>query len=128
MRNFNLIYFVYALTLISFFNILNCFVIPNFNSENENLIPLSKQSVGLIGNLRPNTLLQNAQYIGEKKLKGPESIAFDNDGNMYTGLANGQIVKVDKNDNSNIQVLARIGDETNDSECSILKSFLTFLF
>ena len=119
MKNTNLIYFVYVLILVSFFNILNCFVIPNFNLENENLIPLSKQSIGLTGNLKPNTLLQNAQYIGEKKLKGPESIVFDDDGNMYTGLANGQIVKVDKNDNSNIQVLARIGDETNDSECSI---------
>ncbi len=72
----------------------------------------------LEGNLEPNTRLQSAHYIGHKRLIGPESIVFDSEGNMYTGLTNGQIVKIDKNDRSNIQVVARMGEETNDSICS----------
>ncbi len=118
MKNSYLKYSFHLLILFSFYNFSKCFVIPKINSDNENLIPLSKQSIGLIGNLKPNTLLQNAQYIGEKTLKGPESIVFDDEGNIYTGLVNGQIVKVDKNDRNNIQIIARIGDETDDSVCS----------
>jgi hypothetical protein len=112
MRNSNSKYMFNVLILVLFFYKLNCFVIPNKNT-------LSKQSTDLIGNLQPNNLLQNAQYIGEKKLKGPESIVFDDDGNFYTGIATGQIVKVDKNDQNNIQIVTRIGEETDDSICSM---------
>jgi hypothetical protein len=116
MRNSNFKYLFNVLILVLFFYELNCFIIPNINTE---LIRLPKQSTDLTGNLEPNTLLQNAQYIGEKKLKGPESIVFDDDGNMYTGIATGQIVKVDKNDQNNIQIVTRIGEETDDSICSM---------
>jgi hypothetical protein len=72
------------------------------------------------GNLKPNTLLQNAKYIGHKRLIGPESIVFDKEGNIYTGLANGQIVKIDKNDRNNIKVIAYMGEETNEKICGII--------
>ena len=53
--------------------------------------------IPLTGNLKPNNLLSKTQYFAQKKIAGPESIAFDNNGLIYTGLANGQIVQIDKN-------------------------------
>ena len=47
------------------------------------------------GNLQINNLLTNAKYIGYKKLRGPETLVFSSNGSMYTGLLNGQIVRID---------------------------------
>jgi hypothetical protein len=69
--------------------------------------------------LKPNTLLQNAKYIGKSKISGAESLVFDKDGNIYTGLTNGQIVKIDKNDRNSIKVIAHMGEETNEKICGI---------
>lgn len=66
-------------------------------------------------------MLQNAQIFAKGKLRGPETILFIND-TMYTGLSNGQIVRVDKDGNPH--KIVQIGD-ANDDACS---SFLLFLF
>ena len=63
--------------------------------------------------------MQNAKYIGQKRLFGAESMVFDKEGNIYTGLANGQIVKIDKNDRNNIKVVAYMGEETSEKICGI---------
>ena len=42
-----------------------------------------------------NYLLQNVEFIAKGKLRGPETIIFIND-TLYTGLLNGQIVRVDE--------------------------------
>lgn len=46
------------------------------------------------GNLLQNNLLQSAEVLASGKLRGPETILFIND-TLYTGLLNGQIVRVD---------------------------------
>lgn len=70
------------------------------------------------GNLKPNNLLEKAKYIGKNKLHGPEAIVFDKEGNIYTGLVNGQIVKIDKTFQNNIKVIAHMGEETDEKICS----------
>jgi hypothetical protein len=69
-------------------------------------------------NLKPNTLLEKTKYIGKKKIQGPEAVVFDKDGNIYTGLVNGQIVKIDKTFQNNIQVIAHMGEESDEKICS----------
>ena len=81
---------------------------------------ISLCSAQLIGNLKPdNNYLADAKYIGQKILKGPESIVFDKDGNMYTGLTSGKIVKIDKNNTTNIKNLVQTGEETDENICSL---------
>lgn len=70
------------------------------------------------GNLKPNTFLQNAKYIGRGKLRGPETIVFDKDGNLYTGTVNGQIVKIDKNDRNKIVKVVQMGEENDEKICN----------
>jgi sugar lactone lactonase YvrE len=70
----------------------------------------------LEGNLAANKKLESAQYIGHKALRGPETIVFTNDGTMYTGLMNGQIVRITKT--GNIEKVAQIGEETNETLCN----------
>jgi hypothetical protein len=81
---------------------------------------ISFTSSQLTGNLKPNNLLANAKYIGKGIIKGPESIVFDKEGNIYTGVTNGKIIKIDKNDRTNIKDLVQIGEETDASICSML--------
>jgi hypothetical protein len=45
--------------------------------------------------LLKNNLLEKVEYIAKGKLRGPETIIFIND-TLYTGLLNGQIVRVDE--------------------------------
>jgi hypothetical protein len=67
------------------------------------------------GNLAENTLLQHAQYFAKGNLIGPETIAFLND-NMYAGLENGQLVRIDKDGNT--FKIVQIGDEIDEKRCS----------
>jgi len=49
------------------------------------------------GILAPNDLLSKAEPFGPKlPAQGPEDLTFDEEGNLYTGLENGQIIKVSK--------------------------------
>ncbi len=68
------------------------------------------------GALAPNNLLSNAKYIGHKKLRGPETIVFHKDGSMYTGLVNGQIVRVEP-DTDIVHKVVQIGDEKDQALC-----------
>ena len=46
------------------------------------------------GALRKNSALSGVQLLAKGKLNGPEDIAVDNDGTVYTGLEDGRIVKI----------------------------------
>jgi len=46
------------------------------------------------GVLKPNTILQTVSKIAPGKLIGPESFEVDRDGNVYTGLGDGRVVKI----------------------------------
>ena len=48
----------------------------------------------LIGVMSPNTKLTNTSKLGDGKIVGPESIEVDGSGNIYTGLADGRVVKI----------------------------------
>ncbi len=46
------------------------------------------------GALRKNSALSDVQLLAKGKLNGPEDIAVDNNGTVYTGLEDGRIVKI----------------------------------
>lgn len=69
-------------------------------------------------------MLQNAAHFAKGKIRGPETILFIND-SMYTGLLNGQVVKIDNDGNPH--KIVQIGDEFRDSICS-KKYFFKFFF
>jgi len=71
-----------------------------------------------VENLKENNLLTKATYIGHGKLQGPETIVFSQNGTMYTGLMNGQIVRVDTISNT-VHKIAQFGYQTNENICSI---------
>ena len=70
----------------------------------------------LNGNLAPNTKLEHAKFLALTKVRGPETIEFAPDGTMFTGLMNGQIVRVKKD--GTVQKIAQIGDESNETICN----------
>ncbi|XP_047600544.1 adipocyte plasma membrane-associated protein isoform X5 [Lutra lutra] len=78
--------------------------------------PLSfKEPPLLLGVLQPNTKLQQAERLFENQLIGPESIANIGDV-MFTGTADGRIVKLE---NGEIDTIARLGSgpcKTRDDE------------
>lgn len=62
-------------------------------------------------------MLTNSKYIGHKKLRGAETIIFSTTGQMFSGLLNGQIVRVDPETNEIFKIV-QIGHETNEEICS----------
>lgn len=60
--------------------------------------------------MEPNNHLTNAKYIAHKKVVGPECAAFGQDGLLYTGTKNGQIVRVNPETDA-VQTVVQIGDE-----------------
>ena len=74
------------------------------------------------GNLKANNLLENAEYIGHKEIRGPECIAVSNDGYLYTGLMNGQIIRIDPKTNL-FEKVVLIGKEDKENYCSKKLSF-----
>lgn len=69
------------------------------------------------GNLKLNYGLQDATYLAHKMIRGPETLEMTQDGIIYTGLANGQIVSIDTK-NANVKKIAQIGPETRPEICS----------
>jgi hypothetical protein len=69
------------------------------------------------GKLAPNDKLAQAEYIAQNNLIGPETIVFNFDGLMYTGLTNGHIVRVNKDEK--VVKIAQMGNEKNASLCGI---------
>ena len=74
------------------------------------------ESPKFVGNLKENLLLQNAVYFAKGNVAGPETVLFVNN-SMYTGLTNGQLVRVD--DNGNAHKIVQIGDQNCDDLHSI---------
>jgi hypothetical protein len=68
----------------------------------------------LAGPLKANNLLEKAEYLAKGKVFGPEDVLFHN-GALYTGLTNGQIVRVDKK--GHVERVLMTGDETKESFC-----------
>ena len=77
-----------------------------------------------VGKLEQNYKLQEAVYFAKGKLVGPETILFIDD-ILYTGLVNGQLVKLDNEGNID-EVITQSGDE-NLAECRMLKIKLEFI-
>lgn len=50
------------------------------------------------GVLAPNNRLASVSRIGPDALNGPEAVAFDSAGRLYTGLLDGRIVRIDGKD------------------------------
>ena len=67
------------------------------------------------GKLSPNDKLAHAKYIAHKKIIGPETLVFTKEGHLYTGLVNGYIVRVNKDES--ISKIVRTGNEKDDSKC-----------
>ena len=61
----------------------------------------------LTGKYAPNTILRNAEIIARGRLEGPEDVDVAADGSIVAGLANGDIVYVDTNEN--VRVVANTG-------------------
>lgn len=62
---------------------------------------------GLTGPYKPNNDLLNAEIIARGRLRGPEDVARSRKGLLYAGLANGDIVQIDKEEN--VQTLVNTG-------------------
>lgn len=59
--------------------------------------------------MEPNNLLADAKLIANKKVVGPECVAIGQDGLLYTGIKNGQIVRVNPETDS-VETVIQIGD------------------
>ncbi|OQW47976.1 MAG: hypothetical protein A4S09_14355 [Proteobacteria bacterium SG_bin7] len=51
----------------------------------------------LKGALAVNSVLQSTKLIGLHEIRGPEGLAIDSEGNLYTGTHDGSILKIDQN-------------------------------
>jgi hypothetical protein len=61
--------------------------------------------------LEPNNLLQKASFLAFGNVRGPETLALSQDGLIYTGLANGDVVEIATN--GSVTSLFRTGNGTN---------------
>ena len=55
--------------------------------------------------------MQKANYLAKGKIRGPETILIIND-TIYTGLLNGQIVRINKDDS--VQKVVQVGQQNKD--------------
>lgn len=70
----------------------------------------------LDGNLKANDRLEATTYLARGRLRGAQTIAFGANRTIYTGLMNGQIVRV--NTDGSVKTLTLMGDETNETKCN----------
>ncbi len=68
------------------------------------------------GGLEVNDKLTKATYLSFRSLAGPETIVFNEKGELITGLLNGQIARIDEN--GNVHKIVQIGDELDESICN----------
>jgi sugar lactone lactonase YvrE len=64
---------------------------------------------GLTGIYKPNESLKGATLAGVKPGRGPEDVAFGPDGYLYTGLENGDIVRLKADGSTPPQTIANTG-------------------
>ncbi|WP_141734104.1 SMP-30/gluconolactonase/LRE family protein [Oligoflexus tunisiensis] len=71
-------------------------------------VPFHPQKApGLVGSYEPNEYLFTAERLGAGQLQGPEDIAIDADGFIYTGTADGTIKKISRS--GEVSTYARTG-------------------
>jgi sugar lactone lactonase YvrE len=63
----------------------------------------------LEGVLRPNARLERARPLAKGKLYGPESITLGSDGRVYTGSADGRVLKIDI-EKDTVETFVRTGE------------------
>ena len=64
----------------------------------------------LTGPLAPNTALRSAHSFGETELRGAEDVAVDAAGRLYTGTADGRVVRITLDANQHkLETVARTG-------------------
>ena len=97
-----------------------CYQAPEFTFRLESTLNCNDielpEIVPFEGNLAPNDRLTKATYMAHKKAVGAETIVFTKEGTMYTGLANGYVVRV--NEDGSLYKITQIGDVQNEEECS----------
>lgn len=92
---------LYKLVAKSFLGVFVTLTVMNFLPdtlfENFPLDPRARPPMEFASEIKGwNTLLSDkADYIQLNNLMGAESIAFDNNGLLYTGLVDGRIVEID---------------------------------
>lgn len=69
-----------------------------------------------VGPLELNYKLSIANYLAKGLIIGPETLAISDQGIIYTGLMNGDIISISPS--GNIQKIVRLGDEKSDQVCS----------
>jgi hypothetical protein len=68
------------------------------------------------GNLAANDKLTKGKHISSANLYGAETIVFNRNGEMISGLLNGQIAKISLN--GDIEKIVHMGDESDEKICS----------
>ncbi|XP_022804214.1 adipocyte plasma membrane-associated protein-like [Stylophora pistillata] len=71
------------------------FFLPTSNFDSRVVSVYQKESPKFEGALEVNSILTKTQKLYEGDLVGPGSIAADSEGTLYTGLADGRIVKLE---------------------------------
>lgn len=103
-----------VLLILSFLDVLFFFmpspIDPIFNSTFEKKTPTFERA------LEVNTMLTNTERLFEGRVLGPESMAVDSKGALYTGLADGRIVKLE---GDKVKEIYRTGEQV--VECGNLE-------
>lgn len=64
----------------------------------------------LTGPLAPNAALTRSRLVARGQLAGPESVAFDASGRLYTGTSDGRVLRVHP-ETDRVELVARMGRE-----------------
>lgn len=103
-----------VLLILSFFDVVFFFipspVDPILNSTFEKKTPKFE------GALKVNSMLTKTERLFEGKVFGPESMAFDSKGILYTGLGDGRIVKLEED---KVKEINRTGKQV--AECGTVE-------
>ena len=68
------------------------------------------KALPLEGTLTPNTKLVKTRLLGENKIQGPEGIAIDKNGYIYTGTRDGNVLRIDPRTYPADNSLVKIGN------------------
>ena len=117
-RRLRKVFFILEILFVAILAVY-CYQAPEFTFRLESTLNCNDielpEIVPFEGNLAPNDRLTKATYMAHKKAVGAETIVFTKEGTMYTGLANGFIVRV--NQDGSLYKITQIGDVQNEEEC-----------